>query len=381
MNAHTPFALLIAAALAAWPAGAIERETGSVATLPPVGSHWVWVPDAFLAHSLLFDGDDGEVLATIDAGTTSSPKPPLFSPERGEFYSVEIDYSRGRRGDRLDFVTIYDAESLEVIGEVILPTKTSESAASIGYAALLDGGRFLAAFNQFPATSVSIVDLEARSFVGEIPIAGCAGVYATGPRSFGSLCGDGTVLSVALDDAGRVLGRSSSEPFFDAVDDPVMMAGVRLGRRWMYVSFEGVLHDVDFGASPPRVSGWPLIGEADRDEGWRPGGRQLLALHRATQRLYALVHRGGPGTHKDPGPEVWIFDLSKRERVDRFRMLHLILDGGGAHTIAVTQDASPLLFARNADVGVVAVLDARTGEPLRYLEEAGFAGMRLEVPR
>ena len=126
-------AALIAAALVALPTRASEPlEQGSVATLPPVGAHWVWVADALLVHSLLFDGDTGEVVATIDAGTTLSPKPPLFSPTRRELYSVEIDYSRGRRGDRIDYVTIYDAETLAVTGEVELPTRTSESASSVG---------------------------------------------------------------------------------------------------------------------------------------------------------------------------------------------------------------------------------------------------------
>jgi hypothetical protein len=39
-----------------------------------------------------------------------------------------------------------------------------------------------------------------------------------------------------------------------------------------------------------------------------------------------------------------------------------------------------VLFVRNADVGVVGVLDARTGATLRMLGEAGFSGPTLEVP-
>jgi methylamine dehydrogenase heavy chain len=397
-------AALIAAALVALPARASEPlEQGSVATLPPVGGHWVWVADALLVHSLLFDGDTAEVVATIDAGTTLSPKPPLFSPTRREFYSVEIDYSRGRRGDRIDYVTIYDAETLAVTGEVVLPTRTSESASSVGYSALLDGGRFLATFNQFPATSVSIVDLRDRSFVGEIPTTGCAGIYPTGERSFAMLCGDGSVLSVELDETGRRHELQASPPFFDVVADPVMMAGGRTGDRWIFVSFHGIAHEIDFGQAPAVASSWPLVGEAERDAGWRPGGRQLLALHGASGRLFVTFHQGGPGSHKDPGPEVWVFDLAERERVDRFEMpnftaaflgrtlgigpdgfmgwlLESLLPDRGADTIAVSQDTAPLLFARSSALGVVAVLDARTGEHLRDLTEVGLAGMRLEVP-
>ena len=61
-------------------------------------------------------------------------------------------------------------------------------------------------------------------------------------------------------------------------------------------------------------------------------------------------------------------------------LLDRILPDEGADTIEVTQDAAPLLFVRNSEIGSVAVLDARTGETLRFLSEVGLAGMRLAVP-
>jgi len=84
-----------AEARAATSVGALQS-----ATLPPIGSHFVWVVDSVFQHSQLFDGDSGRMFATIDGGTTISPKPPLYAASRGEFYSVEIDYDRGRRGRR-----------------------------------------------------------------------------------------------------------------------------------------------------------------------------------------------------------------------------------------------------------------------------------------
>jgi hypothetical protein len=112
------------------------------------------------------------------------------------------------------------------------------------------------------------------------------------------------------------------------------------------------------------------------------------------------MHRGGRGSHKAPGPEIWVYDLARRERVDRFEVPNLtaaflgpmmqvepgglvswglrrLLPSTGAHSLAVTQDAEPLLFARSAELGAVAVLDARTGEHLRDLSEAGLAGPTL----
>lgn len=394
----------LAVSLPAGPAWAQEPlERGSVATLDEVGAHQVWIVDVLFAHSGLFDGDSGEMLAQIDSGTTLSPKPPLYSPTRGEFYAVEIDYARGRRGLRTDYVTIYDAHTVDVIGEVVLPTRTSESATSVAHVALLDDAHFLATFNQFPNTGVSITDLAARRFVGEVSTAGCAGIYPAGPRRFGMLCGNGVILDVELSKTGQLAGTGSSAVFFDVVEDAVMMSGARHGSRWLFPSFAGRIHEVDFAASPPTIESWSLLSDADREEGWRPGGKQPLALHRGTRRMYAIMHQGGAGTHKDPGPEIWVYDLAARERIARYEapnfmaaflgkqmgveggftgwLLRSVLPGGGAHSIAVTQDDAPLLFARNQDLGVVAVLDGRSGEHLRDLHEVGLTGNRMVVPR
>ncbi|MEZ4217382.1 MAG: amine dehydrogenase large subunit [Myxococcota bacterium] len=371
---------------------------------PALGAHHVWVTDTLFGHAQVFDGDTGEAVATIDTGMTLSPKPPHHARSRSELYSVEIAYARFRRGERTDYVTIHDDRTYEVKGEVVLPTRTSESATSLGYSALLDDERFLATFNQLPVASVSITDMEARAFVGAIPIAGCAGIYPLGARRFASLCADGTLLEVALDDAGRVQRRASTPRFFDAVEDPVMMAGGRAGARWVFVTFAGVVHEVDFAGDAPALASWSLLDDADRAQGWRPGGKQNVALHAASGRLYAIVHRGGTGSHKEAGPEVWAFDLASHARVARIAMpnfaaaflattlqverggvvgwlLDALLPGGGAHSIAVTQDDAPLLFARNEQLGAVAVLDARTGDFVRWIDEVGITGNRLEVER
>jgi methylamine dehydrogenase heavy chain len=332
-----------------------------------------------------------------------TPKAPLYSRQRNEVYSVDLAYARGNRGQRTDFITIYDGETLAVRGEIIVPTRVAESNTSQAYAALLDDQRFLAVFNQFPNTSVSIVDLEMRRFVEEIVVTGCSGIYPVAPLRFATLCGDGTVVDVVLDAEGHKQRLTRSPSFFDVVKDPVSISGGRAGTRWTFISFEGVVHTVDFaGDTPTPAAPWPLMSDSERSQHWRSGGLQHVALHGPSGRLYLVMHQGGAGSHKDPGPEIWVYDMDERERVARFetpnltaaflsplmgvapgsfseRVLHWIVPSAGVHTIAVTQDANPLLFARNAETGAVAVLDAKTGDPLRILTEAGLAGPTLRV--
>ncbi|HIG01071.1 MAG TPA: hypothetical protein EYQ66_07175 [Myxococcales bacterium] len=371
--------------------------------LGPTEPHWVWVTDIIFRHSQIFDAESGRMLGSVDHALGAFPRPPIFSSSRSEFYVVEARYEWGYRGKRTDFVTVYDATTLSAKGQIIVPTQSAESAANLAYSALLDGNRSLALFNQFPSQSVSIIDLESRTFLDSIPTGGCAGVYATGAQSFATLCGDGSMQRFTFDSEGNATDSDSTTPFFNAVEDPIMMNGVRIENRWFFVSFAGVIHEVDFDHSPPGTRSWSGVSEAEREEGWRPGGRQLTAVHRGLERLYVMFHQGGSGTHKDPGPEVWAFDLTSRQRTSRFVVPNmdatslagmLGLDGGfsgwllqqlvpatGADTVAVTQDATPLLLLRNSALPVMTVLDAQTGAHLRDIPEIGLTGNRLVVPR
>lgn len=403
--------LLGAACLGLAPAAGAQgpMEVARIATLPPLAerAHWVWIPDRLLEHSVLFDGDSGEVLGMIDSAASLTPKPPLLA--RGLFNSADIAYSRGLRGDRIDFVSIYDAHSLDYVDEILLPTRAGQSNASLAYFESLDDGeeddaRFLAVFNQFPNVSVSIVDLETRRFVEEIPIAGCAGIYPVDASHFATLCGDGTAALVALDGEGHRAGLAPSERFFDPVEDPVFMAAGRDGSRWTFVTFAGDACTVDFSGGVPRPGErWPLTSDSERAEGWRPGGLQHVALHPRSGRLFVVMHQGDAGSHKEAGREIWVFDLAERQRVARFDVPNLtgafladsmglehggwmetallwLVPSEGAHTIAVSRDDEPVLFVRNAMMGAVAVLDARTGETRRFLHETGLTGPTLRVP-
>lgn len=379
-------------------------EHGTIATLPAPGPHWLWVPDRVLRHTVLFDGDTGRALGMLDGTFSLSGPAPLVAPTRGEIYIVDAVYERGTRGQRHDYVSIYDAKTLAYRAEVEIPPRSASIGHGYAIAAVLDDERFLVVFNQDPSNSVSIVDLEGRTFVDEIVIGGCALVYPTGARRFGTLCGNGTAIQVELDDTGHQVRQTRSEPIFDTVKDPLTEKGVRDGTRWYFASFEGYLHGLDFSADKPVLeSRWSLFTDGERQQSWRVGGSQHLALHRATKRLYSLVHQGGTGSHKEEGSAIWVYDLAKQARVQEIAppnllpafarplleiergswaewLLGHLLPNPGVHSIAVTQDAAPLLFVRHAEVGAIGVLNALSGAALRDIDEAGISGPQLIVP-
>jgi len=116
---------------------------------------------------------------------------------------------------------------------------------------------------------------------------------------------------------------------------------------------------------------WSLLDAADRKASWRPGGLQHLALHSATRHLYSLMHVGGQDSHKDPGTEVWVYDVASKRRTQR------IVLKSQATSIAVTRDAKPLLFTSFMGASGVNVYDALSGKFLRSISEVGLTPTTL----
>ncbi len=50
---------------------------------------------------------------------------------------------------------------------------------------------------------------------------------------------------------------------------------------------------------------------------WRPGGGRFAAYHKASGRLFVLMHAGVHWTHKKGGTEIWVFDTSRRTSESR----------------------------------------------------------------
>jgi methylamine dehydrogenase heavy chain len=364
--------------------------------------------DPVLERSAIVDLDADRLLGVVDGGWGFTI--PLFSRDAREIYVPETHYSRRSRGDRTDVVTFYDLETLSVQAEVVIPPKRAINAVPMANAALSDDGRLLAVFNMNPSTSLSIVDVAERRFVGEIGTPGCSLVYAAGPRRFAMLCSDGAMLTVRLDEGGRLVSRERSEPFFDPQQDPVTEKAVRWGDRWLFVSFDGFVHPVDVsGSAPVFAPRWSLFSDAERGDGWRIGGSRHLAVHESSGRLYSLVHQGEPDSHKDGGKTVFVYDLASRERVQCIDLnsvglsylgipvgfgegwiwpfnrlydglLGLAGDALGVEEISVTQDDEPLLVTAANYAGVVAIYDARSGDFVGRVTTGNMTVLGLQTP-
>lgn len=230
-------------------------------------------------------------------------------------------------------------------------------------------------FNLTPATSVSIVDLQERKFVGEIELPGCALAIPAGGMRFFSLCSDGAALSFTLDNKGKLADKKRSKSFFNLDKDPVLENGVRYKDLWLFPSVEGMLYSVDVGGdelSFPKP--WSLVNEVDRKDGWRTGGMQQIAVNQPHGLLYSIMHQGPVDTYEAAGPEIWVYDLLSKKRVRR------IVTERIASSIHVSPDDKPLLFSLPDMEATLDVYDGLSGEHIRSVYELGVTPVLMETP-
>jgi len=363
-----PLLILLAASSAF---GQIQPEpTGVIETLPDsYPPHWILLQDGAFFHMLNgkiivvdADSDDPEqrVKGMVDASFIAQF---YQAKSRPEMYIAESFFARGSRGERTDVISIVDKTSLTQTGEIVIPPKRISGMPTNYHLQAVDDESILLAYNFTPATSVSVVDIVNREFLTEIPIPGCSLVYPMAGRAFASLCTDGTMLGVRLDGEGNQASTSRTDVFFDANNDPVMEKPALIDGVAYFPTFLGRVIPVDLSGDSPEVGDeWSLIGEGD--EGWRPGGLQVTGAD-AAGRLYVLMHpEGYEGSHKDPGIEIWVFDVESRSRIDRIA-LEL-----PAITFGLTNDDAPLLITTNINLEVD-VYDIGSGDYLRTLSGTG----------
>ena len=299
----------------------------------------------------------------------------LVPDKRPEFYVADTVWSRGTRGVRTDFITVYDTQTLNPIGEIVLPgTKRALITAMEGLIAFTDDQRMGLVFNFTPASSVTVVDLVKRQVLSEVEIPGCSLVYPSGQRGFATLCSSGTMLSVHLDANGAVSGRSETKAFNPLDTDPLFTASTTVGGVRYFPSLHGRIQPVDMRSDEVRVlPDWPLVPAADASGHWRPSGWQIVAGDEQ-KFLYVLMQPDAhEGTHKDPATEVWVYNVAAKSRVKRLRLAH------PGSSISLTHGTEPLLLVQSGER--LDVYDPN-GALVRSLDLPGFhTRMQIEPIR
>ncbi len=340
------------------PAEAIPKVETLPAKYPTTWSFLNYAGDRIELRNV--GSDSREVKGQLQAHDSATL---LVPDKRPELYVADTVWSRGSRGTRTDFITVYDTHTLNPIGEIVLPgAKRALITAMEGLIAFTDEQRMALVFNFTPASSVTVVDLLKRQVLGEVEIPGCSLVYPSGTRGFSTLCASGTLLNVRLDANGAVAGRSESKAFNPLDTDPLFTASTLVGGVRYFPSLHGRVQPIDMRADDVKVlPDWPLLAAGDQTGEWRPSGWQVVAGDEQ-KLLYVLMQpQAHEGTHKDPATEVWVYNTATKSRVKRLRLVR------PGSSISLTHGAEPLLLVQ-------------AGERLDVYELGGALVRSLDLP-
>ncbi|MGZ6228091.1 MAG: amine dehydrogenase large subunit [Candidatus Binataceae bacterium] len=343
------------------------NEQVTVLQLPAYSPHWVatMTPLAgsiMMTPIVLIDGDTQKVLGNLSGGLAAMFAP---SPDHKFFYLADTFYSRGTQGDRTDVLSIYDATHLSRIGEIPITSKRQLALADPSSMGVTPDGRFVLLLNLTPATSVTAVDLDRKKVAGEIQTPGCSEILILGDRQFASVCADGSMLTTDFDDSAKTTSQKrTAKPFFDVEKDPVFQLPAMIDKKAYFVSYHGMVYPMDLSASPAEpAETWSMLSDAEKKEGWRPGGWQPVAGYAPEHLIFVLMHQGGEWTQKSAGPEVWVYDVNDHKRVARIPMPLQ------SNAIKVSQDDNPLLFALVTSESKLQIFSALKGRYLGTVNE------------
>jgi methylamine dehydrogenase heavy chain len=327
----------------------------TVLAFPPE-AHRAFIVDvefeSFVAGRVtVVDPDKKRVLGMVPTGFAA---PSTLSHDQKTLYSADIFYSRGTRGTRTDVLTAWDSSTLSPAWEVLIPNKRAESLTQRYGLKTSADDRFVYIYNFTPSTSVTVVDTQAKTVTAELAIPGCVLNYPVGNRRFASLCGDGSLQVVTLNDQGQETARSRT-PFFDPNAEKLNERAVNVGDTYYFTTTTGTVRPVDFSGDAPKILGsWTLTTEAEQQAGWAPGGWQLMAVAPKLNRLYVLMHDAHePMKWEDPSPMIWAFDLKTHKKVATLEAPVPVW------SLQATGDDKPLLLGADIEGGLQ-IFDLKT---------------------
>lgn len=330
---------------------------------------------------------DGQGIVLADATTLKFQAVLGYPQWRGQFvlpktgdlaYITGSYWERAARGKRSDVVEIWDVPTASQVGTPIeLPPRLALRGNDSTMAALSADEKWLLLQNATPATSVSIVDLQAKKFASEIPLPGCFGVYPTmgTANRFVSLCGDGTLVTVSIDGKGRSSGIQRSEEIFNADSDPLFTISGRDGDVLYFVSFHGTVHEVDVsGTAAKLLERYSLVDGVEG--GWKPGGEQVLAYVPEAKVLYVLMRPNSKdGDHREPGTEVWAVNVGTNKVISRSTVANAM-----GMTYAPAPRPALLMNDREGKQLIRYAVDPNAAYTVRVEKKLGIAAShRLEV--
>jgi methylamine dehydrogenase heavy chain len=160
--------------------------------------------------------------------------------------------------------------------------------------------------------------------------------------------------------------QTRTDAFFSSDDTPIYERPAVIGDMAYFPSIAGLVHPVDISGGVAKVGDpWHLVPEEEREKKWAPAGIALIDRD-DLGRFYIIMHPDAvEASYQGGGPEVWVYDPAKKQRV-----LRIPLQAWGL-SLAVSRGDKPLLMVTNPTDMSLEMYDGLSGEFIRKITDFG----------
>ncbi|WP_181704799.1 methylamine dehydrogenase (amicyanin) large subunit [Chthonobacter rhizosphaerae] len=357
-----------AAAEAAAHLAAGGEDEPVVLQAPAPDARRVYVNDpahfAAITQQYIVDGNTARVVGMVDAGFLPNP---VVASDGSFFGHVSSVWSRIARGERTDYVEVFDPVTHEPTADIELPNTPRFLVGTYPWMSALTPNNKTLLFYQFsPTPAVGVVDLAGKRFDRMIEVPDCYHIFPSSDQTFYMHCRDGSLLKVTRGEGGEP--QTQNTEVFHREDEYLINhpAYSPKNGRLVWPTYTGKIFQADLGGENATFRE-PIeaFTEEEKQAGWAPGGWQQVAYHRDSNRIFLLADQRPQWTHKTPSRFVLVIDAETGQRIARYDL------GRNIDSIAVSQDAEPQLYALSTVERTLFIHDAATGEETSSVDQLG----------
>ncbi len=345
-----------------------KEDEPTVLKAPAPDARRVYVYDAkhfaAISQQFVIDGNSGRVVGMNDSGFMANP----FVASDGSFVGMASSvFSRIARGKREDYVELLDPQTYEPIADIALPNAPRFLVGTYPWMTALTPNNKTLLFYQFaPSPAVGVVDLQAKKFDRMIKVADCYHVFPAKDDTFFMHCRDGSLLKVSMGQNGK--DETKKTEVFHKENEFLINhpAYSPKNGRLVWPTYTGKIFQADLSSGEAKfLAPIEALTDAEKKDGWAPGGWQQVAYHRESEQIFLLVDKRADHKHKAPSRFALVIDAKTGKRIRKIELGHEI------DSVGVSQDAKPQLYALSTGARTLFIFDPETGKETNKVDQLG----------
>lgn len=343
------------------------EDTIKILSAPPSDARRVYVTDpadfGATTRIVTIDGNNAKLLAQTDTGLVPNP---IVSSDGKFFAHASTVFSRVSKGKRDDYVEVYDAQSHNVIADIDIPEVRFLVNTYQWMAALTPDDKSLLLYQFSPSPGVALIDLESKKFVKVMDVPDCYHVFPTANDSFFMHCREGHMLKATFGKDGTI--KHEKTKIFHPENKHLVNtpAYSPKAKRLVWPSYDGTIYQVDFSSGEAKfLDTFEAFTPEEKADKWAPGGWNLVAYHRESNRIFVLADQRAQWTHKYASRFVFVYDAATGKRLSKIDLKHDI------NSIGVSADKEPQLYALSSVDRTLYIFDAQTGKETSKVDQIG----------